>query len=410
MGDWLFVADFKRLRMDDRELELLLSDLESDRVERKASGADREKIREAICAFSNDLPNRRAPGVLFVGVNDDGSCANLPITDELLRQLADIRSEGNILPIPSMIVEKRRLNGCELAVIIVHPCDAPPVRLKGRVWIRVGPRRAIATPEDERRLHEKRRAHDVPYDISPVASAALEDLSLDIFRQEYLPSAVSKEIREENQRAIEDQLASLRFATSVPPVFPTVLGILVAGKDPRSFLPGAYIQFLRIDGDVLTDPIKDQKEIDGPLHNVLRLLDETILAHISVATEIAVSAVEQRHTEYPIEALRQLTRNAVLHRTYDGTNAPVRILWFNDRIEILNPGGPYGQVTKENFGQPGITDYRNPYLAEALKNLGFVQRFGVGIPLAKKELASNGNPPLEFAVENSYVLAIVRKR
>ena len=88
----------------------------------------------------------------------------------------------------------------------------------------------------------------------------------------------------------------------------------------------------------------------------------------------------------------------------------MRILWFNDRIEILNPGGPYGQVTKENFGQPGITDYRNPYLAEALKNLGFVQRFGVGIPLAKKELASNGNPPLEFAVENSYVLAIVRKR
>lgn len=396
--------------MDDRELELLLSDLESDRVERKASQADRERIRQAICAFSNDLPNHRAPGVLFVGVNDDGSCANLPITDELLRQLADIRSEGNILPIPSMVVEKKRLSECELAMIVVHPSDAPPVRLRGRVWIRVGPRRAIATPEEERRLRERRRARDVSFDISPVSSATLEELNVELFRQAYLPNAVNLEILDQNQRTTVEQLASLRFSTVDLPIQPTVLGLLVVGKDPRRFLPGAYIQFLRIDGSGLTDPIKDQKEIGGNLLDVLRLLDETLLAHISTATEVAGSPVERRHPDYPVEALRQLTRNAVLHRTYDGTNAPVRLVWFNDRIEILSPGGPYGQVTKQNFGQPGITDYRNPYLAEALKNLGFVQRFGVGIPLAKKELASNGNPPLEFIVEDSYVLAVVRKR
>ena len=60
-------------------------------------------------------------------------------------------------------------------------------------------------------------------------------------------------------------------------------------------------------------------------------------------------------------------------------------MWFWDRIEIQNPGGPYGQVTRANFGMPGITDYRNPHIAEAMKNLGYVQRFGVGISLARKE-------------------------
>lgn len=70
--------------MDDQELTVLLGDLESDRVERKASILDGKKIRQAICAFANNLPNHKKPGVLFVGVNDDSTCANLPITDELL--------------------------------------------------------------------------------------------------------------------------------------------------------------------------------------------------------------------------------------------------------------------------------------------------------------------------------------
>src|SRR5262249_39096430 len=107
---------------------------------------------------------------------------------------------------------------------------------------------------------------------------------------------------------------------------------------------------------------------------------------------------------------QQLARNAVLHRNYEDTNAPVRITWFNDRIEIQNPGGPFGQVTQQNFGQPGITDYRNPHLPEAMKNLGYVQRFGIGIELARQQLDKNSNPPVEFVVEPSHLLAIVRRR
>jgi len=396
--------------MDDSELERLLKDLESDRAERKESMAERDRICQAICAFANDLPNHDEAGVIFVGVNNDGTCANLPITDQLLLRLAHMRDSGNILPLPAMTVQKRAVGGCEMAVIVVEPADSPPVRYRGRVWIRVGPRRAVASAQEERFLAEKRRARDLPFDVRSVSTATLDDLDVDMFRRVYLPSALPQDVLEANTRCEAEQLASMRFATPPPECQPTVIGTLVVGKDPREFLPGAYVQFLRIDGSDLTDPIKDQKVIDGPLPDLLRVLDDTLQAHISVASDIASSPVEQTHSDYPLVALQQLVRNAVLHRTYDGTNAPVRVTWFADRIEIHSPGGPFGQVNRQNFGEAGVTDYRNPHLAEAMRNLGYVQRFGVGIPLARKALERNGNPEVEFVVEAGHVLAIVRRR
>lgn len=394
--------------MDDHELEELLRDVESDRVERKASIADGSKICQAICAFANDLPGYGKPGVLFIGVHDDGSCAKLPITDTLLQTLAHMRSDGNIQPFPTMTVQKRTLAGCEMAVVEIYPSDAPPVRYNGVVWIRVGPRRARATREEERRLSEKRRSGDLPYDLRPFSSAKLEDLDHELFLRTYLPAAVPIEVLEQNDRSIEDQLTALRFTTGRGPHVPTVLGVLVLGKTPTDLIPGAYIQFLRIDGHELTDPIKDQRELHGPLSDVLQRLDDLVRANIATASDIVSESVEVRRPDYPIAALQQLARNAVMHRDYETSHAPVRITWFRDRIEIQNPGGPYGQVTVENFGTPGITDYRNPHLAEAMKVLGYVQRFGVGIQLARKLLHENGNPPLDFQVEPNHVLATAR--
>lgn len=398
--------------MTDKELQDLLADIESDSVERKASIADPDKICQAICAFANDMPNHRREGIVFVGVNDDGTCAGLRITDQLLLTLASIRSDGNIVPLPTMTVQKKTLNGCEVAVVVVQFSFAPPVRFKGRVWIRVGPRRAIASADEERRLSEKRRSRDLPFDITAVFSASLDDLDLDLFCKLYLPAALAPDVLASNNRTVEQQLSALRFATNpgAEPQKPTVLGIMVVGNDVIGYVAGAYIQFRRIEGTELTDTIRDQKEISGPLPEVLKGLDDVLQAHISVATDITSGRTEVQSPDYPIVALQQIARNAIMHRNYDGTNAPIRVTWFTDRIEIQNPGGPFGQVTRENFGNPGVTDYRNPHLAEALKNLGYVQRFGVGIALAKQALQTNHNPDLEYQVEDAHVLAILRRR
>lgn len=187
--------------MKGKELLLLFNDLESDRVERKESwNSSKEKIREAICAFANDLPNHQLPGVIFVGVQDNGKCAGLTITDDLLLTITQCKDDGTIVPFPTMVVQKHTLNGCEVVAIIVEPSHSPPIRIRGRVWIRVGPRRAIASPDDERILNEKRRSKDLSFDLRPVLTASINDLDIGLFQRIYLPSAVAFDILEENQR------------------------------------------------------------------------------------------------------------------------------------------------------------------------------------------------------------------
>lgn len=394
----------------DTELEAMLADLESDLVERKESfrGDAPNAIREAVCAFANDLPNHRRPGVAFVGATDDGHPSEIAVTDELLRQLADIKTDGNIVPPPSMIVSRRVLQGSDVAVILVEPADSPPVRYRGRVHIRIGPRRGIATAQHERILTEKRRHRDLPFDVRPLPSASLRDLRRPFFEEVYLPAAFAPDVLEANDRTYEQRLAATKMVSSVDDPTPTILGALIVGKRTRDLVPGAYIQFLRIDGTDLADPIVDELLIDGVVSDALRRLDDKLLAHNRTAVDFANGPIESRTYTYPHVALQQLVRNAVMHRAYEATNAPVRVYWYDDRVEIINPGGPYGEVTVETFGTPGLTDYRNPNLAEAMRVLGLVQRFGAGIPIARRALAGNGNPPPEFRVQPTYVTAIVR--
>jgi len=392
----------------DEQLLSMLSAIESELVERKASlkGSAPETVREAICAFANDLAGHGRPGVVFIGANDDGSsAAGFAVTDELLRQLADIKADGNIVPPPTLLVEKRRLKGAEFAVITVWPCDTPPVRYKGRIHVRWGPRRGLASAQDERILNERRRHRDRPFDVQPTAGASLDDLDRLRFEQEYLPSLVARDVLLANDRNYEQRLAAAKLIVSDAELIPTVLGMLVCGRSPADWIPGAYTQFLRIAGGDLTDPIVDEAVIHGTAADQIRRLEEKLEAHNSRRVGYIATSRETVIEEYALEGLRQLVRNAFLHRSYEATNAPVRVYWFDDRIEIHNPGGPFGSVTVENFGQPGITDYRNPNLAEALRALGFVQRFGTGIAIARKYFGAR----LRFDVQAGVVAAIVAK-
>lgn len=394
--------------LDDEEIAALARDVEAFNVERKRKlSSQKSKVEEAICAFANDLPGSGRPGYVLIGVDDDGRASGLPITDELLTELAAIRSDGNLLPFPRITVERRTLDGVDIAIVEVHPSPNPPVRLRGRVCVRAGPRRDTATRDEERVLTERRRAWDGPYDQSPVFGATLDDLDLGYFRDTFLPGAVDPATRAANNRSIPEQLASLHLA-NVDAV-PNVAGLLLLGGEPTTWVKGAYLQFVRFDGLDLADPVVDRRELVGSIPRVIDQLDDLTRANLRVATQIAGADREINRPDYPLDALQQLTRNALMHRTYETSNAPVQVYWFADRVEIHNPGGLYGRATRERFGQPGGNDYRNPTVAQGLHALGYVQRFGYGVPLARRACRSNGNPEPEFTIEGGSFGVIVRR-
>ncbi|MEI9479395.1 MAG: ATP-binding protein, partial [Deltaproteobacteria bacterium] len=136
--------------MTKRTLTKLFKGGESYRLERTVSTTNTDKFCQAICAFSNDLPNCGMPGYLLVGVKDDGTLAGLKVTDELLQNIAALRSDGNILPLPLMSVEKFAFAAGDVLAVEVKPSMFPPVRYRGRVWVRIGPRKDIASEAEER--------------------------------------------------------------------------------------------------------------------------------------------------------------------------------------------------------------------------------------------------------------------
>jgi len=393
--------------MEDQAVLRLISGGESEQVERKEQLRNKKtEVCQAICAFANDFPRTGQPGIVVIGQADKGNPIGLPITDALLRELADLRTNGGILPFPQISVRSLDLAGVPVAVVIVEPSSAPPVRYDGRTYIRVGPSRRLATAEEEATLTERRQSANLPFDARPVPSATIADLDVNRFRDEMLPQLVADDVLQENHRPIKQQMASLRLVTPIE-FLPTPTGLLLLGRDPQAHLPGSYTQFVRFDGMQLSDPIRSEHRVTGTLPDVMLEVEEILRANIDTVIEFEGLPTEQRTPSVPFEALQQLYRNALLHRTYESSNAPVRVTWFDNRVEIHSPGGPYGQVTVETIGQPGLTDYRNPTLAEVLNRLGFVQRFGVGIQVSLDRLAQNGNPPLKFQASVSAVAAII---
>jgi ATP-dependent DNA helicase RecG len=393
--------------MDEQELRRLLCDLESDRVERTVSTRDTDKFCEAICAFANEMPGNNRPGYLVIGARDqDGTIEGVQVTDNLMQQLANYADSGQIVPLPSMTVQKFPLAEGDVVVVEIRPSDMPPVRYRGRVWIRRGPRRAIANEHEERILTEKRIHHAKTFDLRPCRGCGRDDLVLDLFQLTYRNAAVAPELIAENNRDMFMQMASLGFWCPTE-ACATNAGAILFAQDPLAWFPGAAVQYVRYQGDALDSEVLDERRFGGDLITMLRELDGFLKTLFPSRPESISPLKEQACTPYPMLAVRELLMNAVMHRDYE-SNAPVRFYWFSDRIEIQNPGGLYGAVTPQTF--PDQNDYRNPKIAEAMKTLGYVNTFGRGIARTQRSLRDNGNPEAEFQInEPAFFLATIRR-
>jgi ATP-dependent DNA helicase RecG len=386
------------------KIRRLLRDLEADNVERTISTTDTDKFCKVICAFANDMPGKGEPGYLFIGAEDKtGDIKGIKITDQILKNLASHRDSGQIIPLPSLTVGKESFPDGDIAVVEVRPSDMPPVRYKGRIWIRVGPRQAIASEQEERILNERRLHRAKTFDMQPCIGCG-EDMIVHSLFYDYRNSALAPEIIAENDRDMLTQMAALGCWDLKHKCLSNV-GALLFSESPQNWFPGASIQYVRYEGESLDTDILDERKFIGDLLTLLRELD-AFLKTLFPSRPVPVSALrEEQKTPYPNRAVRELLMNAVMHRDYQ-SNASIRFYWFSDRIEIQNPGGLYGAAT--DF--PHQNDYRNPKIAEAMKVLGYVNQFGRGIATVQSALEKNGNPLARFIIDSpNYFLVIVKE-
>lgn len=379
--------------MTENEVKALIADLESDWIERTISIRD-DKLGPIVCAYANNFPNHQHPGFVLLGVKDDGTLAGMTWTDDELQSIGNIKSNGKVLPQPSIVVSSVfKLSGGDVVVVEVKPSTYPPVRFDGRCWIRIGPRKDKATQEEERILTERRASYAKTYDLVPALGATISDISIDLFKLSYLPLAIDKDTLTENGRSVEHQLASLRFY-DLKENCPTNAGILVFGLNPEFFLPGSYIQYVKFSGNEMTDDVENEKKFSGALISLLSSIDDFIKNNILKERPVRNDTFQEVPVRnYPYWALRELVMNAIMHRNYE-SNSPIYIYEFSDRIEIQNPGGLFGEATPQNF--PDASDYRNVVLAEALRIIGYVNKFNYGVKRAIFELKKNGNGTPDF--------------
>ena len=242
------------------------------------------------------------------------------------------------------------------------------------------------------------------FDMQEVRGASVADLETTGFEFERLSGAASPKAWAVHRRSRKDQLRTLRLLSRED--VPTAAAVLTLGKQPQRWFPAAFIRFVRFNGRKMTDGILDRVELKGVLQQQLRSLDQLLAVNIKPGLYMT-SAQHAKLPDYPPVALRELIYNAVVHRSYERTNAPTQIRWFSDRVQISSPGGLFGLVTPETFGQPSSTDYRNPIIAGMMRDFGFTERFGLGQTFVRKELKENGNPPPEFEFREEFVSVTV---
>jgi predicted HTH transcriptional regulator len=174
---------------------------------------------------------------------------------------------------------------------------------------------------------------------------------------------------------------------------PTVGGVILFGRVRDERFPDAYLQAGRFAGSDRTR-VLDSVEFRAHLPALVDTAIAFLRKHESVALEIRAA----RHTErwpVPLVALREAVINALVHADYAQRGAPLRLLIFDDRIEVENPGLlPFGLTIDDILS--GISKLRNRVIGRVFKELGLIEKWGSGIGRMRSVCREAGLPEPRF--------------
>ncbi len=189
---------------------------------------------------------------------------------------------------------------------------------------------------------------------------------------------------------------------------PTVAAVLVFGRRPSFYLPQAIVSSARFLGLKIDVTAIDRGSFRGTVDEMIEQGVAFVARNMRTASILDETNFPRRADipEYPLKAVREAITNAVMHRDYNITGQTVTLSMFDDRLEVFSPGGLAHGIRLQDLGT-GKHMARNPTLAEAMRQLGWAERFGTGIRLIRREMEELGSAEPLFSVEGDSFTTIL---
>lgn len=366
----------KNLPSDIRDLIIRMRMIGSDNQKCEVKMAVKklpDSLLETLSAFSN-----RQGGIVILGLSEQDGFTPAKGFDaqkihSSLLALGDkltpvCRYDVDIFPFEEAQIVVARIPALELSQ---RPCYVTSQGIYRGSYIRTGDGDRHLTEYEVNRMRE---GHSQPkYDIEAVQEASLEDLNWNTLQSIVDLHRITTP-RYFGQMPTEDILVKLGALTKVDGVlYPTLAGLLVAGKYPQQYFPRLNVTFTVYPGTTKSQApdesmrYLDTLSINGSIPEML--LDSIAMLKKNMRTGALIDGVLRKEVEdYPLLAFREALINALQHRDYShaGRGAQVQVNMFSDRLEILSPGGLYG-ASSIDYMAPGISSTRNVNLSRLLE-------------------------------------------
>lgn len=356
----------------------LLKAEEGKTLEFKQDLSSPRNLLKTLVAFANTAGGRIIIGVVDKTREPVGFDNPLDEEERLCNLIAD-----SISPRLVPNVEMTTVEGKTLLVIEVFLSNARPHYLRSEgpetgVYVRLGSSNRQA---DRELIGELRRSVEgVSFDELPLPQLSMDDLAIDAIRHTF---AGTREINE--QTLLTLRLLIKEQGKNVP----TRGGVLLFGRDRLAHFPDCWVQCGRFIG---TDKARifDHIELDEPLP----VLADSIMLFLKKHAMRGADFSEIRRRDVwsiPLEPLREAVINALVHADWSQRGGPVRVAFFDDRIEIENPGILPPGMTVEDMRQ-GVSKIRNPVIARLFRELKLIEQWGSGVPRIFRETVAAGFP------------------
>jgi len=350
--------------MNESELKERIKKGEDFHTEFKETLLDKNKIIKEIVGFANT-----DGGQLIFGVTDEGDISGIENVDDSMRIIDDLAYQRCEPPI-SVVQETVKIQKKIILIVNIPKGTQRPYRTSsGQYYIRSSNRCRQASREELLRLFQS--GESIYFDETTVHRANLKDIHMDSF-EEFLLNYLDIKA---NESELENYLKNLHLVNGNN--IPTVAGILFFGKKPQFFFQSSRVICAYIKGKDLSVAPFDKKDITGRIPTILEDTEKYLNLYLKEEHIIKGFEPEIRR-EIPLPALREAFVNAISHKDYT-VGAPIRVIIYEDRVEIRTPGKLPNTVTIDSMKIGGSHILRNPTIYNLLYKMGMVTDLGSGV-------------------------------